>query len=386
MELIVLGVLFLVGLCADIVGRLTPMPRVSFLLLCGLLVGPAGAGFISAGLAGDWFPVITQVALTMIGFLLGQQLTRRALRSGGRQVVVLSLAKAAGAAAVVFLGLWLVGVGFELAMLLAGIATATASTATFDVVHEAGERSAFGDLLLSTVALDDVWGLIFFALLLAFASHGGGGLEVLSTGIGEVVGSMALGVTLGLPMAYLTGRLSFGEREGEPILAESLGFIFLAAGAAVLLELSSVLTAVCMGSVVASFASHHQKPFNAIEGVEWPFMILFFVMAGASLVPADVTDVLAVLLVYLLSRALGTWLGTVAGGRLVGVPPRRAGWLGLGLLPQAEVALGMALIASQRFPELAQTILAVTIAATVILEIGSPMVTRLALRRNRGPS
>jgi len=385
MELIVLGVLFLVGLCADIVGRLTPVPRVSFLLLCGLLVGPAGAGFIPAALADDWFPVITQVALTMIGFLLGQQLTRGALQAGGRQVLVLSLAKAAGAAVLVFVGLWLAGVGLELAILLAGIATATASTATFDVVHEAGARSRFASLLLATVALDDVWGLILFALLLAFASNGQGGLELLSSGIGEVMGSMALGVALGLPMAYLTGRLSFGEREGEPILAESLGFIFLAAGVAALLGFSSVLTAVCMGSVVASFASHHQKPFNAIEGVEWPFMILFFVMAGASLVPADVTGVLGLLLAYLLCRAAGTWLGTVAGGRLVGVPPRTAGWLGLGLLPQAEVALGMALIASQRFPELGQDILAVTIAATVILEITSPAVTRLALRRNTDP-
>lgn len=381
MDLLLLGALFLVGLMADLIGRFTFLPRVSVLLLSGLLIGPSVFGLISTETADAWFPTLTQMALAMVGFLLGQKLTMRTLKERGGGVVWLSITKAVGAAIVVFLACLALGVDLPLALALAGIAPATAPAATFDVVHETESKGEFTDTLLKVVALDDAWGLILFALLLAFATSNGATLAGVAGGLTEIGGSILLGAALGLPMAFLTGRIVFGSRAGEPIMAESLGFVFIAAGASTLLELSPILTAVSMGAVVTSAASHHNQPFDAIEGIEWPFLILFFVLAGASLHLEYLAGAGVVVLIYLIARAVGTVLGALFGGTTAGLDKNISRWLGFALLPQAGVALGLSLIAAQELPEYGQTILTVVLTSTVVLELTSPLITRAVLRR-----
>jgi Kef-type K+ transport system membrane component KefB len=384
MDLLLLGALFLVGLLADLIGRYTILPRVSVLLLSGLLIGPGVLALIPAEVAEAWFPALTQMALAMVGFLLGQKLTLRALKEHGGGVVWLSITKALGAAIAVFAACVACGVAMPLALVLAGIAPATAPAATFDVVHETESKGEFTDTLLNVVALDDAWGLILFALLLAFATSNGATLEGVATGVSEIGGSVLLGAALGLPMAFLTGRIVFGARAGEPIMAESLGFVFIAAGLSSLLDLSPILTAVSMGAVVASLASHHKQPFDAIEGIEWPFMILFFVLADASLHLEYLSGAGWVVLIYLAARTVGTVLGIMFGGSTAGMDKRITRWLGLALLPQAGVALGLSLIAAQELPEYGQTILTVVLTSTVVLELTSPVITRAVLRRDVG--
>jgi len=383
MDLLLLGVLFLVGLLADLIGRYTFLPRVSVLLLSGLLIGPSVFGLIPTEVADAWFPTLTQMALAMVGFLLGQKLTIRTLKERGGGVVWLSITKAVGAAVVVFLACLAFDVDLPLALALAGIAPATAPAATFDVVHETESSGEFTDTLLKVVALDDGWGLILFALLLAFATSNGATLQGVTSGLAEIGGSILLGAALGLPMAFLTGRIVFGNRAGEPIMAESLGFVFIAAGVSALLHLSPILTAVSMGAVVTSVASHHKQPFDAIEGIEWPFMILFFVLAGASLHLEYLAGAGLVVAVYLVARTIGTVLGVLFGGTTAGLDKRISRWLGFALLPQAGVALGLSLIAAQELPAYGQTILTVVLTSTVILELTSPLITRAVLRRDQ---
>jgi Kef-type K+ transport system membrane component KefB len=135
-----------------------------------------------------------------------------------------------------------------------------------------------------------------------------------------------------------------------------------------------------MGGAVASLAKHHERPFHAIEGIEWPFMILFFVLAGASLEIGALQVVGGVTGVYILSRGIGIYVGTRSGCRLAGVGPQFQKWLGIALFPQAGVAIGMALLASQRFPEFAAIVLPVVLGSTIILELFSPLLTRYAIR------
>ena len=376
---LVLGLLFLIGFIADIVGRSTFLPRVTLLMLGGLAVGPAGFSVVPESFVDQWFPELTTIALALIGFLLGHQLSIPALRKRGSFVIGISLCKVLGAALVVASTLIFVGLDPVMALLLAGIAPATAPAATYDIVHESGASGEFVDTLLSIVAVDDVWGLLIFVLMVAVAGIIGGEASIVAGIVSSFIdigGSVALGVALGAPMAYLTGRI----RSGEPMLAEALGFVLLGAGIAAWFDLLAIVTAMTMGIMVASLASHHERPFHAIEGIEWPFMVLFFVLAGASLEVDALLLAGGLTLIYVLARFCGIYAGTRLGSRIVGAPPVLQKWLGLALLPQAGVAIGMSLVAAQKFPETASVVLTVVVASTVVLETIGPIFTRLAIR------
>ncbi|MGI9296160.1 MAG: cation:proton antiporter, partial [Pseudomonadales bacterium] len=156
--LITFGGLFLIGLLADLLGRKTPLPRVTVLLLAGFLVGPSVLDLLPE-FTRNWFPVLTNIALAMIGFLLGQRISRRQLRELGPSVLGMSAGEVLVTALLVFGALTLFDAPIEVALLLAGIAPATAPAATVDVVHEYHAEGQFTDSLLGIVAIDDAWGL-----------------------------------------------------------------------------------------------------------------------------------------------------------------------------------------------------------------------------------
>lgn len=374
----------MLGLLTDLLGRFTILPRVTLLLVFGFVIGPSGFALLPE--IEPWlFELLSTIALVMIGFLIGGTLTRASLKQHGRRVVTVSAVIVVVTVVVMASGLVLLGVPVEVALLLAGIAPATDPAATADVVRETKSTGPFAQTLLGIVALDDAWGLIAFTLMLVAVHvlNGQGGADALIlTSAWELGGALLLGAGLGVPMAFMSGRIS----PGEPLQAEALGMVFLCGGLALWLEVSFILAAMVMGAVVTNVARHHRRPFHAIEGIEWPFLVLFFVLAGASL-RLDMLWLAGVGLVgYLILRVSARLLGAWLGGALCGDPPVERCWLGLALLPQAGVALGMALIAAQRVPMLGEVIVAVIVSTTVIFEVIGPAITRLALGRvDEGP-
>ncbi|WP_412509254.1 cation:proton antiporter [Roseovarius sp. SYSU LYC5161] len=385
-ELVILaiGILFLAGLALDALGHIVHVPRVTLLILLGVLIGPPGL---------DWLPVdvdtahevLAPTALTMVAFLMGGSLDRGTLAARGRAILVLSLALVAGTALVVGLGLWAIGTSFVAALLLAGIATATAPAATLDVIRQAeAQTTPFGKVLIGIVAIDDAWGLLAFSVLLTLAATiaGSGDAEALSHASYEIGGALALGLVLGLPAAVLTGRV----KPGEPTLIEALGLVLVIAGLALWLEVSFLIAGMTAGALVTNLAHHHDRPFHEIERIEWPFLLLFFIMAGASL---DVSALVAAGwtgAAYMALRILGRLVGGALGGPLAGLTAYRGARTAAALLPQAGVAVGMALVAADRFPQAGDQVLAVTIASTVVFEMLGPPLTQWALAKENRPN
>ena len=373
-----LGGLLLIGLAADQIGRQTRLPRVTLLIAFGFAAGPSGLDVLPEVFR-QWYDVLATVALTMVAFLLGGKLSIKMLEQNGRAILIISLAVVGLTVLVVGIGLWLVGASLLMALLLAGIATSTAPAATQDVVRQTGAKGPFTDTLIGVVAIDDAWGLIAFSVMLVVAKAiiGDGGFSIFANSLWEVGGAVALGLAIGLPGALLTGRL----QDGEPIQAEALGIVFLCAGFALWLEVSFLLVGMVAGATIVNLAAHHNRPFHEIEHIEWPFLILFFVLAGASLHLESLRDIGVVGIAYIVLRTLSRLIGGWVGATLADAPQAHRRWIGLALVPQAGVALGMALIAGQQLPQLKELLLTTVIGTTVVFEIAGPILTQIALGR-----
>ncbi len=377
--MLVIGGILLASLGADTLGRRTRLPRVTLLLIVGIAVGPFGLAVVPASVDG-WYPLAADLALIMVAFLLGGELTVASLREHGRDVLIVSVLVVVLTAVVVVAGLRLVGFPIELAILLGVIATSTDPAAVADVVHESGARGPVTRVLLGVVAVDDAWGILMLSLGLAWVLAASGaetaGAAILGGGF-EIVGAIGVGCAVGLPMALLTGRL----HEGEPTLTEAISGVLLSGGLALAVGVSHLLAAMVTGAVVANVARHHRRPFRAIRGIEWPFMAVFFVLSGAMLRFDAVRDSLGLVAAFVALRVLGRIAGGALAARWTRGSAPISGWIGPALLPQAGVALGMALVVSSRLPEYASTVIAVTMASTVFFELVGPLCTRRVLER-----
>jgi len=374
--LIVVGALFLGGLGADRIGRITRLPRVTILLLMGLLVGQSGFDLLPEA-AEDWFEPISVVALTMVAFLLGSDLTRDNLATRGRAIFSISLLIVAGTTLIVWLGLSAAGVDPWLALVLGAIATSTAPAAIADVIRQSGIRNRFSETIAGIVAIDDVWGLIVFSFCLAFVHQSGEWVGPVVSAFHDIGGAMLLGLFIGVPAAFLSGRL----KPGEPLQIEALGIAFLTAGLALWLEVSFLIAGMTAGAIIANVARHHEYAFNEIEHVEVPFMLLFFLLAGASLELATLAETGWLALGYVALRIIARLISGEIGAWLGRVPAHERHLYGPALLPQAGVAVGMALVAAETLPAWEDQIVSLVIASTVVFELVGPPVTLAALRR-----
>lgn len=375
------GAFLLIGFVAHVAGRRAHVPRVTLLLLIGVIVGPSVLGLVPPTIHAR-FPLISEVALSMVGFILGEQFLGAKLRALGRTITMIAVVQTLVVAAAVFAGLLLIGTRLELALLLAAVAPASAPAATADVVQESGAKGELTDTVLGVVAVDDAFGIILFSFLLVMAEMiTGTGIwnwESVGLGIWEVGGSVALGAALGFPMAWMTGRV----RAGELTLVEALGFVLLCGGLATAIGVSYLLSCMTLGAVVANYAKHHRRPFHEIEGVSQAFLVVFFLMAGFEF---DLSQLAAFGLpggVYIVARIAGKIGGGILGAQVGGASARVRRYVGWCLLPQAGVALGLGLVASQRFPSFGPTILSLLVGTTFAFEVIGPIATRIALHRS----
>ncbi|MDP6652228.1 MAG: cation:proton antiporter [Gammaproteobacteria bacterium] len=377
--LLLIGCFLLAGYVAHALGSLTHVPRVILLLLVGIGVGPSGLNLVPAN-AAEWFPLATQAALSVVGFEFGEKFLGTSIRTIGKSLFIISIVKVLGTALIVLLILLAFQTPLPMALVLAGIAPATAPATTTDVIMESGARGELTDTTLRLVAIDDAWGVILFSLLIAFAATLTGDNHAISlviAGFTEVFGAIALGVIIGLLMAWVTGRVS----EGELTLIETLGFVFMCGGLAAALDLSYILACMSMGCVVSNTARHHTRPFHAIKNVQQPFLIVFFLLAGfhANLEALFSLGLLTV--AYLVGRTLGGIVAGFTGAALGGFSTRVRNNIGLCMPPQAGVALGLGLLAAERFPDIGGQILSVVVGTSVIFEIMGPFFTRYALQQ-----
>jgi Kef-type K+ transport system membrane component KefB len=377
-----LGAILVLGFLASKFTSRIKVPSITAYLILGVLIGPYLLNLVPSSII-DSSGTISNIALALIAFTIGQNFSKETLSRIGRQVVWISVFESVGAWVFVTFGLLLFGVPFYISIVFGAIAAASAPAAIIMVVRELKAKGRFTDILMGIVAIDDAWGLIIFSLSLAvgkalYLHLSSSILKVFMSALIEIGGAFILGGILAL---VLKGAARFIKNQTELLIC-TLGVIFLAAGFSILFGFSILLSCMFMSAFIVNTNNDSLKFFESIGTIDWPIYLLFFVLAGANLEIDLLSSLGGVGLGYLLIRVAGKFLGTYIGAVVTKVDKTLRGLLPLGLLPQAGVALGMALIAKDNFADAGSMIFTTIAATTIIYEIIGPIVVRFALNKS----
>lgn len=400
--LISLGVAMAVGLLLTRVMKLVKLPNVTAFLIAGLLIGPSlwtlvtGGrfnGIVTAETLGN-FDIIVTIALGFIAFSIGGEFRLASVKKLGKQIVLITFMQALTATVFVFLALTVAGFGLPEALALGAIATATAPAATLLVVRQYKADGPVTRTLLPVVAFDDAIGLMVFSVAVSLARTIANGekatvLNMLVEPLTEIVLSLIVGGALGLAMAFCTKWFkSRANRLSVCIAAVLIGVglveLFEANNFSlfgVKLSLSSLLLCMMAGAVYCNISGEYEKVLEGVDRWTPPLFMLFFVISGADLDISLLPKLGVIGVLYIVFRSLGKCFGARVGAKIAGSDKNVQKYLGITLLPQAGVAIGMAQMVIGELPQYGASIQAVVLCATLIYEIVGPVLTKVALKK-----
>ena len=401
--LLSLAIALLAGLLMSRVVKLLKLPAVTGYLIAGILVGPMllgrfdidGIGITSSEL--DGLKILSELALGFIAFAMGNEFRLSQLKAIGKQATVIGIFQAIFTTLIVDAALitlhFIIPDKFPLesAIVLGAIATATAPAATLMVVKQYKAKGPLTDILLPVVALDDAVGLIVFAISFGIAkSLQTGNVDVVGIVVEpllEIVLSLGLGALLGL-LFTLCEKL-FHSRSKR--MAVTVTFVMMAVAISTLkfeignveIAFSSLLTCMMLGTIFCNTCDFSEELMARADRWTAPILILFFVISGAELELGVFKDIAIVIIgvVYIIFRSVGKYFGATISAKATKCNPNIVKYLGITLLPQAGVALGMAIKAGELGDFTGDIIRNITLFAVLIYEIVGPFLTKVCLTK-----
>ncbi|SHK27310.1 transporter, CPA2 family (TC 2.A.37) [Hathewaya proteolytica DSM 3090] len=376
-----LSVILLAGmLLGKLVGYIK-LPEVTGYLIAGVLIGPSVLGIIPADAAAN-LDVVSEVALGFIAYTIGSQFDLNHIKKVGKGVLLITILEACCATlSVTLVMLFLFKQTLPFSLVLGAIAAATAPAATLMVVRQYKAKGPVVDTLLPVVAMDDAACIMIFGIATTIAT------TLLSESqtslvwsllkpILEIFGAMLLGFILGVVVCFIMKKMSSQEKQ----LGLSCGFILLAIGLCDKFGLSSLLCCMCIGASIVNVLPNSNRVFTTVDNFTPPIFVVFFTLAGVELNLSILTKVGFIGIGYVVFRVVGKFFGASLGAKLSHAPKTVQQYLGFTLIPQAGVAIGLALIGESILPSpLGTEIRTIVLAATVIYELIGPVATKLAL-------
>ena len=421
-KFIYIALLLLVALLSTRIMKLLKLPNVTGYIVTGILMGPFvfGLAFGDSQYHGDpssniiynyvsslsW---VSQIALGFIAFSIGTSFKTSVLKTVGKRVVVITLLEALAGSIFVLISLLIAhfiapeSVPMSLVLTLSAIASATAPAATLMIIKQYKAEGPMVNTLLPVVALDDAAALILFAILfqIATAIMGGGNFDLylmLFKPLIEISLSLAFGAVIGLFIS-LINKL-FKSRNNKLVLC--IFSVFLSVGLYVLFrfpeaggfELSSLLMCMMAGALFTNLSKDSGRTLDVLERFTSPIYMMFFVFSGAALDLSIFGNekgwmIVVIAVIYIIFRVVGKYLGAFTGASITKCEPQVKKYLGLTLIPQAGVAIGLATTASAIYrgntdPQvqmIGSLIIAIILTSTLVYELIGPLVSKFALTK-----
>ena len=393
----------LAGLMMTRVVKKLGLPDVTAYLVAGVLIGPYALGRLNLPVgfhtleAVEGLNLMSDVALGFIAFAIGNEFRLSALKKTGKQATIVGIVQ--GLVAALFVDAALIGLHFILgdklpissAITLGAIATATAPAATLMVVRQYKAKGKLTDILLPVVALDDAVGLVVFAVSFGVArALGSGAIDLVSVLINPAL-EIALSLVLGAVMGEILTQMEKLFNSNSNRLSMTIVFVLLTVAISkaefhigrVTIGFSSLLVCMMLGTIFCNRCILSGDLMEKADAWTAPLYVLFFVISGAELeldVFADLS-VVGIGLVYILFRSLGKYVGAYGSCKTTGCDEKVTKYLGVTLLPQAGVALGMCLMVGELGSYEGRLIRNIVLFSVLVYELIGPTLTKWALTK-----
>jgi NhaP-type Na+/H+ or K+/H+ antiporter len=386
--ILLLGIFLAGGFATSLFLKRYGVPHVVVYLLTGFLIANTLLrDFDVVEELDTWFLWIETVALGLIGFRVGHELKISIFSEEPKFLIVILLAEAGGALVLVFSLVYTFTQDLALAIVLGGLATATAPAATVEILRKFRAKGDLTTRLQWVMAFDDVLAVMIVEMVLVIVVANFGQAFKLShvfIEFGKEVGvAILLGIVIGVSLDLIVERMT----DDLEMMELTLGVLVFAMGMAHWLDTSVISTTMVLGATVTNLrGDNYEKAGDLLEIIMSPVVMLFFVFVGARVHVSDFSPLPWLAGLYLLARTFGKITGTLSGGRIIGVEPKIRDNLGLGLLAQGGVALGLAAVANDMLVsvgeiDLGTTILTTVIISTIFSEILGSYGTKIAITR-----
>lgn len=388
--IIAISVMLFAGFAMTRVTKLLRLPNVTAYIVAGILIGPFCLDLVPTSvIAGTDF--ISDIALAFIAFSVGEFFKLSTLKNNGLKNIVITLFEALLAAAVVFvLTFFVLRLDTVFSVVLSSLAAATAPTSTAMTIRQTKAKGEFVDTLLQVIALDDVFSLIAFSIALSVAgallSEGGETLSAATVLMPIVIniGVMILGAFFGWFLKLLMPQ----RRSTDNRLIILISMLFVFCGICALLDISPLLGCITMGMVYIN-VSGDDKLYKQLNYFSPPMMLLFFVRSGLNLQidslfsPTGDTGAVPIILIailYFFVRMIGKYGGAFLGSLITKRPAAIRNYLGLALIPQAGVAIGLAAMAARTLGgQVGENLQTIILASSILYELIGPACAKLSL-------
>lgn len=377
-----LSIIILVGIMGGRVAKKLTLPSVSGYIIAGLILGPSFINLVSSQDL-ESLGFITDIALAAIAFSIGSEFLLSDMKKVGKRILILTTTEVIGAFVVVFIAMFYIfNQSFEFSLVIASMSAATAPAGIVMVIRELKADGPLVKTILPVVALDDALGIMVFGVALSLAKMTSGLEEftvfnIISAPLIEIFGSLLLGFLLGIGLTYLAKK----AKGRDELLKISFAFILAGVGASNFFNLSPLLTSMMMGGTLVNLKHNSKRVFGTMNEFTPPINLLFFTLAGMSLDLRIFVSVSSLGIGYILARAIGKIIGAGIGAKALGESKNIQKYLGLSLLTQGGISIGLSSIVASELPQFSESIITVILFSVLIFEIVGPILAKIAITR-----
>lgn len=377
-----LGLMIIFGIIGGKISRRFSLPNVTGYIVAGLFLGPSFFNVLNEANQ-PMVDFVNEFALGIIAFSIGSEFRLADLKKLGKDVFVITVCEVFGVLLVVFSVMYfLLDKSFVFSIIIASMSAATAPAGTMMVIRQFRAYGPLTKTILPVAALDDVLGIITFGISLSLAKFSIGDkttsvpMMILSPLI-EIGLSFLLGLVLGLVFTYLIKRV----KSKEDTLSAIITVILLSTGLANYLGLSPLLVNMMVGGVLVNYHNNSKQVFDNINEFAPPINLLFFTFAGAKLDLSVLFSIGALGIFYALSRAIGKIAGASIGAKIVKAEETVVKWLGLALLSQGGISIGLSMIVARELSGFADEIITVILFSVLVFEILGPILAKVSITK-----